>query len=144
MAKLRIDGLDDVENQLQKLSKNLQGKAVVNMLKAGGEVLRAAWVEEINEYHHVRTGAMEKSVGVTNMQLDSNGVYVTVYPMGTDSHRINNAQKAYILHHGRNPNKRGHKAIKGDRFVTKAERAAKESALAAMQQVLNEYVSGKE
>ena len=143
MARLRIDGLDDVEKKLENIAKGLRGEAVTRMLMAGGEVLRAAWVDEISANHH-KTGAMESSVGITDVRTDSKGAYVSVYPMGTDSHRINNAQKAYILHHGRNPNKRGHTAIKGDRFVTKAERAAKESALAAMQQVLNEYVSGKE
>ena len=85
---------------------------------------------------------MEGSVGMTDVSIGTNGMEISVYPQGTDSHRITNAQKAYILHYGRNPTKKGTKAIKGDRFVTAAEKKAKPAVFAAMQAALNEYVSG--
>ena len=144
MARLSTDGLDDFENQIRKIEAGLRGEAITAMLTAGGEVLKRSWEDKIGEYHHVRTGAMQQSVGITPVRYDGDGAYVEVYPMGTDSHRVTNAQKAFILHHGRSPKRIGTKGIKGDKFVTKAERDATAAANAAMQQKLNEYIAGKE
>lgn len=144
MARLSTDGIDELEKKLQAISAGLRGQAVTDMLNAGGEVLKEAWMNEIDAYHHVRTGAMKENVSVSPVHFDGAGGYVEVYPTGTDSHRITNAQKAYILHYGRAPKKTGTKGIKGDRFVTKAEREARARATEVMQQKLNEYIAGKE
>ena len=141
MARLTVTGIDELEARLKKLEQGLRGVAEVKMLKAGAAVLEDAWRGEIREKHRL-TGAMEGGVSMTDVTSDNDGLEISVYPMGTDSHRITNAQKAYILHYGRNPTKKGTKAIKGDRFVTAAEKKAKPAVFAAMQAALNEYVSG--
>ena len=141
MARLTVTGIDELEARLKKLEQGLRGVAEVKMLKAGAAVLEDAWRGEIREKHRL-TGAMEGGVSMTDVTSGNNGLEISVYPMGTDSHRITNAQKAYILHYGRNPTKKGTKAIKGDRFVTAAEKKAKPAVFAAMQAALNEYVSG--
>lgn len=142
MARLTVTGIDELMNRLKALEKGLRGEAEVRMLKAGAQVLVDEWTGTIRERHH-RTGEMERSVGMTDVQTGKDGLEISVYPMGTDSHRITNAQKAYILHHGRQPTHRGTKAIKGDKFVTAAEKEAKPKVYEAMQNALNEYISGK-
>jgi hypothetical protein len=142
MAKLTIKGLDEAENKLKTLAQNLRGEAMQNMLYAGAEVLEDAWRGEISERHHIVSGSMMQSIGRTGINVGRDGLEISVYPQGTDSHRITNAQKAYILHYGRNPTSKGTKAIKGDKFVTAAEKKAKPAVNAAMQAVLDEYVSG--
>ena len=141
MARLTVTGIDELEARLKKLEQGLRGVAEVKMLKAGAAVLEDAWRGEIREKHRL-TGAMEGGVSMTDVTSGNDGLEISVYPMGTDSHRITNAQKAYILHYGRNPTKKGTKAIKGDRFVTAAEKKAKPAVFAAIQAALNEYVSG--
>lgn len=143
MPKLSTDGIEDLERKLQEIGQGLRGEAVARALKAGGEVLVRSWQNEI-EAKHPGTGTMKGAVAMTEIRYDGDGASIEVYPMGTDSHRITNAQKAYILHYGRNPNRRGKKAIKGDKFVSSAERAAKGEALAAMQAAFDEYIAGKE
>lgn len=141
MARLTVTGIDELEAKLKKLEQNLRGVAETQMLKAGAQVLVDAWVGEIADRHHGR-GIMEKSVGMTDVHSGKNGLEISVYPQGTDSHRITNAQKAYILHYGRKATNKGTKAIEGDKFVTAAEKKAKPAVTAAMQAVLNEYVAG--
>lgn len=142
MAKLTVTGIAELENRLKKLADGLRGEAEVKMLKAGAAVLADAWAGEIQERHHL-TGALEGSIGMTEVKPGNDGMEIYVYPQGTDGHRINNAQKAYILHHGRKPTNRGTKEIKGDRFVTAAEKKAKPQIYEAMQKALNEYIAGK-
>jgi hypothetical protein len=105
-------------------------------------VLEDAWRGEIEAKHHV-TYAMRDGVSMTDVTSGKDGLEISVYPHGTDTHRITNAQKAYILHYGRNQTKKGTKAIKGDKFVTEAEKTAKPQVYDAMQKALNEYIAGK-
>lgn len=144
MAKLTVTGLDELEDGLKRLEQNLRGVAETRMLQAGAQVLVEAWQTEIGARGHRITGAMMDSVAATPVTAGKDGLEISVYPQGTDSHRITNAQKAFILHHGRKATGRGTKAIKGDRFVTAAEKAAKPRVIEAMQQALNEYVARKE
>lgn len=133
-----------MENDLQNITRSLRGQIMRDMISAGADVLVDEWRKEIQARGHVVTGAMMNNVGKTDIRTEPDGMSVEVYPQGTDSHRITNAQKAYILHYGRHANKNGNKAIKGDRFVTAAESAAKEKVEAAMQAVLDKYTSGKD
>ena len=139
MARLKVTGLDELENKLKAIEKGLRGEAMQNMLYAGAEVLINAWKGEIQNKHHIRSGEMLQNVDKTGINVGKDGLEISVYPQGTDSHRVTNAQKAYILHYGR----QGKAKIKGDRFVTDAEKTAKPQVYAAMQNALNEYISGK-
>lgn len=144
MAKLTVKGFEELESRLQAIEKGLKGEAEDKMLRAGAKVLIEGWQESIESHGHRVTGAMAGSVGMTDIRRTPDGASIEVYPQGTDSHRINNAQKAYILHYGRNPTKKGTKGIKGDKFVTDAEKRSKERIHAAMQQALDEFIAGKE
>ena len=144
MARLSTDGIEDFEKKLERIKKGMRGEAIESMLNAGAEVMIRGWQDEISAKGHILTGAMIKSVDKTPIRAGKDGLYIEVYPQGTDSHRINNAQKAFILHYGRKPDKLGKDELKGDKFVTAAEKASKEKAIEAMQAKLNEYIAGKE
>ena len=142
--KMSTEGIEDFENKLKRIERGLRGQAIAAALNAGADVLVKGWQDEIDGAHP-GTGAMKGAVSKTPVRFDSDGGSIEVYPMGTDrKHKITHAQKAYILHYGRNPNKAGKKAIKGDKFVTKAERTVRAEAEAAMRKAFNEFVDGKE
>ena len=143
MSKLKISGFDELEKRFQALERGLRGEAEAKMLRAGAAVLVTSWKDTIEAKGHMVSHAMRDAVSMTDIRYTDNGAYIAVYPQGTDGHRVTNAQKAYILHHGRRPTQRNTKAIKGDKFVTAAEKKAKPAVFAAMQAVLDEYVSGK-
>lgn len=144
MSKLKISGFDELEKRFQALERGLRGEAEAKMLRAGAAVLVTSWKDTIEAKGHMVSHAMRDSVSMTDIRYTDNGAYIAVYPQGTDGHRVTNAQKAYILHHGRRPTQRNTKEIKGDKFVTEAENAAKAEIYEAMQNALNEYISGKE
>lgn len=144
MSKLKISGFDELEKRFQALERGLRGEAEAKMLRAGAAVLVTSWKDTIEAKGHMVSHAMRDAVSMTDIRYTDNGAYIAVYPQGTDGHRVTNAQKAYILHHGRRPTQRNTKEIKGDKFVTEAENAAKAEIYEAMQNALNEYISGKE
>lgn len=145
MAKMSVIGLDEIEGKLRSIEQGLRGEAEDRILRAGAEVLAGGWQESILNHGHRVTGGMYDSVAATDIRHNGNGAEIAVYPQGTDKkHRINQAQKAYILHHGRAPTKRGTKAIKGDNFVTEAERSSNQKVHEAMQRALDDYIAGKE
>ena len=143
MAQIRNSGIDMVEEDLWMIMNGLRGKAIPAILNAGADVLIKGWKQQIGADHH-RTGAMENAVDKTAVRYGDDGASIEVYPMGTDNHRITNAQKAFILHYGRQPNNRGHKAIKGDKFVDKAEAAVLSEVEAAMLDAMDRFIAGKE
>lgn len=140
MAKITSDGIELLENELKEIEKGLRGECMTAMLNAGADVLIETWRQSIQSHGHVRTGAMYQAVGKTGILSTKDGMSIEVYPQGTDSHRVTNAQKAYILHYGRE----GKRKIKGDHFVTDAETAAQQKVDAAMQAVMDAYISGKD
>lgn len=144
MSKLKISGFDELEKRFQALERGLRGEAEAKMLRAGAAVLVTSWKDTIEAKGHMVSHAMRDAVSMTDIRYTDNGAYIAVYPQGTDGHRVTNAQKAYILHHGRRPTQRNTKEIKGDKFVTEAENAAKAEIYEAMQNALNEFISGKE
>lgn len=144
MARLITEGIKEMEDRLKNLEKSLQARIMPEMINAGADALIESWKDTIQEKGHVRTGAMLESVGKTAPMMSVDGIDIDVYPQGTDSHRITNAQKAFIIHYGREANRNGKKKITGDKFVTLAENRAREKVNAAMQAVLDKYVSGKD
>ena len=145
MAKFLVDeAVSLMEEKLVRLERDLKRRCIYDMMNAGADVLIESWKNVIQEKRHVRSEAMYRSVAKTDVMEEVDGASIEVYPMGTDKHRINNAQKAFILHYGREAKKNGRKGIKGDKFVNTAEKRSKERVAAVMQEVLNRYISGKD
>ncbi len=144
MAKLIIESGDDLAEQVRKLDKDLREVVMREMLNAGGDVLVEAWKDKIEAKYHVVTGDMLDSVSKTSVKIDATSASIEVYPQGTDSHRVKNAEKAFVISTGRGPNKAGNARIVGDHFVDEIEAESKARIDAAMQAVLDKYTSGKE
>lgn len=140
MAKITSSGIELLEDELEAMHGETLTRCMRDMLNAGADVLVENWRQSIQAHGHVKTGAMLNAVGKTDIQVDPDGMSISVYPQGTDSHRVTNAQKAFILHYGR----KGKKEIKGDKFVTEAEKAAQRKVEEAMQAVMDRYISGKD
>ena len=142
MAKLTNTGIAEAESELQRIEKGLRGEAMLKALNAGADVLIQAWKDEIGERHRKTSqrDVMSAAVTKTDVRFGNDGASIEVYPQGTDKeHHITNAAKAFILHYGRD----GKRQIKGDKFVKIAEHRRGDEALAAVQKVIDEYVSGK-
>lgn len=139
MARLTNTGIEIVERDLAKIEKGLRGEAIPAILNAGADVLVKSWKEEITNRHRKTSqrNMMRDAVAKTEIRFDGDGASIEVYPQGTDTeHRITNAAKAFILHHGRE----GKRKIKGDKFVTAAENSKAAEVSAAMKAALDKYV----
>lgn len=143
MGKFSTTGIDDFAERFKRIEQGLKKEALTNILNAGGEIVKKSWEEQITLKNHIRSHAMIDNLKITQPVVEGYTAYVEIYPHGTDKHRINNAQKAYILNAGRRENAKGKGAITGDNFVRDAERKAKRPAIDAMQKALDEYIDGK-
>lgn len=145
MAKLHLEGITEIEKQLTELQKDFANDISSRVLKAGAWELVNGWKKTIRDNHHVSRKDKEHMVDVVDWEISikPDGSSATVYPRGTDSHRITHAQKAFILHYGRKPTKKGTKGITGDKFVTKAEKEATPKIVEAMQRALDRAVAEK-
>lgn len=147
MAKLTTEGFEDELEALGKLDEAIKGQATADILNAGADVMIDQWKVTIRARGHVSTRAgshMVDAVDKTKVQFDKNGnPYIAIYPMGMDGHRVRQSSKAYILHYGRQANRNGKGAIKGDKFVDQAERDGENAVHDAMQKALDTYSRGE-
>jgi hypothetical protein len=85
----------------------------------------------IGEYHHVKTGQMQKAVAPAKYHEDLGSGWVDVYPQGNDSRGISNAVKAFVINY-RTPKHRPAKT--GDKFITKNQKRMERGVFTAMQE----------
>ena len=127
MARMEFSGTEEMMDALFAESEKLEKRAT-EMLGKAGEVVVKAWQDAIEEHGHVDTGAMRDSVRASKIKKNGDAYTSSIYPHGRDSHRVGNAEKAFILHYGTSK-------IKGDHFVDDAEERAEEAAEAAMEEI---------
>lgn len=133
MARLEMEGMDAVVAEMKRLGE-LNGKTTDRMLLAGGEEMETAWVNAINRFDHVDTGAMRKSVGYQKKPKEIfGGKALDVYPRGKDKQGTRNAEKAFVLHYGR-------KNMTASHFVDAAETEGEPKAAAAMERVWDDFI----
>lgn len=135
MARLKVEGLDEAVKQMKQLGE-MSGRTADRMLLAGGEEMKTAWVNAINRFGHVDTGAMRRSVGYQKKPKEIfGGKRLEVYPRGKDKQGTRNAEKAFVLHYGRSNMTASH-------FVDAAETDGEPKAAAAMLRVWDEFIEG--
>lgn len=100
MAKITLDGLDDVLNVLRRTAEGMT-EVVDDMLTAGGEVANKAQQEAIYRHKHHRTYSMVDNVRYERPRLSlySSGRYVSSYSRGADKFGTSNQKKAFILNY---------------------------------------------
>ena len=101
MARFDTGGLDDLINEMQRMGQDT-GEVAEEMVNAAVEEIREAWRKSAQEHGHHDTGAMIESIGIGPGPVRAGGIlYRDVYPQGTDSKGVRNAEKAFILNYGK-------------------------------------------
>lgn len=126
MARMNWSGLDGVMRKLTQMEKTA-GPLTEKMLDAGAEVIAQSWKDAISSAGLIDSGAMQKSVKAKKKSDGSR----EIYPQGTDSRVVRNAEKAFIQHYGSS-------RIKATGFVDRAEAEAEGPAVEAMQRIWDE------
>jgi len=114
MATIDTSGLDEMIRAMERLGQNTEAVASV-MLEAGAQEIKSCWKESAEEHGHRDTGAMIDSIAVAKGA--SGARFRDIYPQGKDKKGVRNAEKAFILHYGRN----GAREIKASYWVDDAE-----------------------
>ena len=134
MARLDISGMDKVISDMQRLGEN-SGPVAEAMVDAAAAVTRDAWKETAEEYRLHDSGDMINSINFTMRGVGSGLGVLTreIYPQGTDSKGVRNAEKAYLLHYGTS-------RIKAKYWVDDAEERADQRVVPVMEQIWGEYL----
>lgn len=134
MAKLRMDGMEEAINDLERLGKNTD-EATTAMLRAAGNVMSNAWRESAEKHHHRDTGQMIASISAgRKIKGRGSGKSIVVTPQGKDHKGVRNAEKAFILHYGTGK-------IAASHWVDEAEKDAEPKIATTMQSIWNEYIA---
>lgn len=136
MARITIDGLEDVVQQMASMGQ-LTGKVADEMLYAGSEEMTTAWKNNIAKTGLVKTGTMYRSVKPTKIKTVPSGKAIEVYPQGTDRNNrkkpVRNAEKAFVLHYGK-------RSFAGTHFVDQAMAEGEPLANKAMEKRWDEFI----
>lgn len=114
MARFEIIGLDYVEKQLLRRSRNARA-AAETMIQRGADVIIKAQREEIISMDLIETGALRDSLKVSKIKEKDNEVYAEIYPHGTDKKGVRNAFKGAIAEYGRMYKEKGKTKFKAAR-----------------------------
>lgn len=90
-----------LEETLGKLAGDFHRQVTEKVLYAGGKVLVKEMQNAIEENHHVRSGAMKRSVAMSEVYSGIGSSYVEVGTEGTDSRGVSNAMKNQFINYGR-------------------------------------------
>lgn len=140
MARFDVSGLDEAVKWMERMGE-LTGDMADAMLKAGAKEVREAWRESAERHRHRDTGAMIESIGYARSPKTVDGVRtLDIYPRGKDHKGVRNAEKAFILHYGRNLNNGKRNA---SYWVDDADRTSDRTVVPAMLEVFDKYLTSK-
>ena len=134
MARFEFSGDEFIEAQLGQLDRDM----IRNIVMSGAEACKADLQNAIGQYHHVKTGSMQRSVAAGRYHEDLNSGYVEVYPQGYDARGVSNAKKAFVINYGYG----GRKTQKtGDKFITGNKKKTELVVSKAMQEESDRLIS---
>lgn len=100
MARFEIQGMDEIIDQMKSMQL-LTGKVAETMLMAAAEDVREAWRESAEEHGHRDTGQMIAAIGYPRKpSAASDALAIDIYPQGTNTGGVRNAEVAFVLHYG--------------------------------------------
>ena len=133
MAKMRIEGMDEVIEDMIRVGQQT-GPVADKMLLAGAEEVKKAWKRSIEKHGLINYSDMLKSVGYPRKPKTVNDVKtIDVYPQGKDRDGVRNAEKAFVLHYGRSN-------MDPTYFVDEANREGEEAAEKVMTEIWNDFI----
>ncbi len=102
MARFDTSGLDDLIRDMENMGQ-LSGEVAKVMVEAAAQEIKAAWKEAAEDHGLRDTGAMIESIDAPGPVMDfGTALGKDIYPTGKDRKGVRNAEKAFILHYGRN------------------------------------------
>jgi hypothetical protein len=137
MARLQVNGIEMIEQQLNRLGAPM----IRQIVEAGAKAAEKVMADATEEHGHVGPrGEMLKSIGTNEYREFLNGGSVDVYPQGDDSKGARNATKAYVINYGKGkrpntkwPKKHPRRNRTGDKFITGNESKTEAAVTEAMQ-----------
>jgi hypothetical protein len=140
---MKLDGTEALDALIQDLAAlgDDTEEIACEMLDAGGAVLKQGWEDEIKRRGYIRTGQMQHSIAY---KTNKRKRMVEAYPTGKAKYKnqngniraVSNAQKAYVLHHGK-------KGLKASYFVDDILAHSGGKAGDAMRQILDRHIQKK-
>ena len=149
MARFRTDGIDAIIQQMKDLQE-LSGDVANEMLMAGAEEAKKAWIKSA-EMHGLRlTSQMINAIGYAGKPSDIKGIKsIDVYPIGKsnytespDGKRIKRkkpvrlAEIAFILHYGSSKIRQTH-------WVDDADELSEEPVTRVMTEIWEDFLKEK-
>lgn len=135
MARIELDGLDDVIQTITKLGAAADGM-VDKMLNAGGLAAKEKLQDVVSGSHrHILTGSMHDKTGYTDPKSYGSARQVTVYPRGKDKKGTSNALKGFVLNYGSST-----RGIVGDGWFDYGSYAAEPLVESEMRRVFDEEI----
>lgn len=135
MAKITLDGIDDVIRTVTKLGAAADGM-VDKMLNAGGLAAKEKLQDVLEGSHrHILTGSMHDNTGYTDPKSYGSARQVTVYPRGKDKKGTSNALKGFVLNYGSPA-----RGIVGDAWFDYGVNAAEPQIESEMRRVFEENI----
>lgn len=102
MARFDTSGLDGLIRDMENMGQ-LSGEVAKVMVEAAAQEIKAAWKESAEDHGLRDTGAMIESIDAPGPVMDfGTALGKDIYPTGKDRKGVRNAEKAFILHYGRN------------------------------------------
>lgn len=141
MAKLFVSGFDELSKELSELGEDVRELAKA-MVLAGSDLMAQQWETTARAYGHIgksrkgyQGGQMIASIGYGKNPVEVGGVVRNdIYPKGTDTKGVRNAEKAFLLHYGTS-------SYKGDHWVDEANELGAAIAYDKMASMLDQYIS---
>ena len=136
MATVKVNGIELVERQLNRMGRPM----IRQIVEAGAKAAEKVMADATEEKGHIRTGEMMRSIGTNEYREFLNGGSVDVYLQGDDSKGARNATKAYVINYGKGkrpntkwPKKHPRRNRTGDKFITGNEPKTEAAVTEAMQ-----------
>lgn len=149
MARFRTEGLDAIIQQMKDLQE-LSGDVANEMLMAGAEEARKAWIKSA-EMHGLRlTGQMINAIGYARKPSDIKGIKsIDIYPIGKSTYTespdgkiikrktpVRLAEIAFIAHYGTSK-------TPGTHWVDDADELSEEPVTRVMTEIWEDFLQAK-
>ncbi len=119
MAKMYVDGIDDIQNALHATEDGI-ADFVDDLLAAGGEIAKEKVEQSILRHGHIRPGSgiLLRSISIIRKTDKEGRKYVDVTAVGKRENGERNGEVAFVLNYGRSN-------YTGTHFWTEAEEQAR-------------------
>lgn len=136
MAAFKIEGLAELEKQIDKIGQLENNELINDMLKAGAAESQKCWIQGIKNFDHIDTFNMITHVQATRPKKNKYGRLCFVYPAGTHKRpwgSVRNSAKAFFQHYG-------YQGKPGDHFVDPIEKKSEEMAVPVMTEIFEKFI----